>query len=288
MIRREPDRAISRNTQSVATLRRLASIAAAMVCALAASPAWPQSTQRVVLTVPPSISAAPAAKTVLAISVGPANAVPRNSFVRVRGLPPMAALSDGHSIAPGSWAIPIAALPDLTITLPTGAAGKSDVSVTLVSIDGSVLASARTTLVIAAEQTQAGPAARPPPAGAKMLRAGAPVPGPLSTPATTAPAPKPAISDAAHERGLRLMEKGDQQLNEGNISAARLFYERAADEGLAKGAMALAGTYDASELAQLKVRGVPPDPAQARHWYERARQLGATDADLRLQRLGAN
>jgi hypothetical protein len=178
-------------------------------------------------------------------------------------------------------------LPDLTITLPTGAAGKSDVSVTLVSIDGSVLASARTTLVIAAEQTQAGPAARPPPAGAKMLRAGAPVPGPPSRPAVS-PVPKPAISDAAQERGQRFLEKGDQQLGEGNISAARLFYERAADEGLAKGAMALAGTYDASELAQLKVRGVPPDPAQARHWYERARQLGATDADLRLQRLGAN
>lgn len=288
MIRREPDRAISRNRRIVATLRRSASIAAAMVCALAASPAWPQSAQRVVLTVPPSISAAPAARTVLAISVGPAGAVPRNSFVRVRGLPPMAALSDGHSIAPGSWAIPIAALPDLTITLPTGAAGKSDVSVTLVSIDGSVLASARATLVISAEQaTQAGPAARPPAAGAKMLRAGAPLPGPPSPPAV-APAPKPAISDAAHERGQRLMERGNQQLGEGNISAARLFYERAADEGLAKGAMALAGTYDASELAQLKVRGVPPDPAQARHWYERARQLGATEADLRLQRLGAN
>jgi TPR repeat protein len=120
-----------------------------------------------------------------------------------------------------------------------------------------------------------------------MLRAGAPVPS-ASPPPAVAPAPKPSISDAARERALRLMEKGDQQLSGGNISAARLFYERAADEGLAQGAMALAGTYDASELAQLKVRGVPPDPAQARHWYERARQLGATDADLRLQRLGAN
>ena len=57
-----------------------------------------------------------------------------------------------------------------------------------------------------------------------MLRAGAPVPGPLSPPATTAPAPKPAISDAAHERGLRLMEKGDQQLNEGKKPPKQFFY----------------------------------------------------------------
>jgi len=31
------------------------------------------------------------------------DAVPRNSFVRVRGLPPTAALTEGYSIAPGSW-----------------------------------------------------------------------------------------------------------------------------------------------------------------------------------------
>jgi hypothetical protein len=253
-----------------------------VACTLASGPTWSQGAQRSVLTVPPSITAAAAGRTVFAISVGPAGAVPKNSFVRVRGLPPMAALSDGHSIAPGSWAIPIAALPDLTITLPTGASGKSDVSVTLVSIDGSVLATAHATLVIVPEQ----PASTAPAPSARMLRAGAPIESPQ--PPTVAPSPRqPTLSEAARERALRHMEKGDQQLSEGNISAARLFYERAADEGLANAAMALAGTYDANELAQLKVRGVPPDPAQARRWYERARQLGATEADVRLRRLGS-
>jgi TPR repeat protein len=64
-------------------------------------------------------------------------------------------------------------------------------------------------------------------------------------------------------------------------------YEFAADAGLAQGAMALAATFDADELAKLGVRGVASDPKEARRWYERARQLGATDAPQRISRLGA-
>jgi TPR repeat protein len=52
--------------------------------------------------------------------------------------------------------------------------------------------------------------------------------------------------------------------------------------------MALAATYDSVELAKLQVRGIPPDVKQARHWYERAKQLGASDADARLARLGGS
>ncbi len=57
--------------------------------------------------------------------------------------------------------------------------------------------------------------------------------------------------------------------------------------GLAEGAMALAATYDAVELIRPNLRNVLPDAKEARRWYERARALGANDADLRLLRLGA-
>jgi len=35
--------------------------------------------------------------------------------------------------------------------------------------------------------------------------------------------------------------------------------------------MALAGTFDAQELARLGVHSVQPDPKQARRWYERGK-----------------
>ena len=76
--------------------------------------------------------------------------LPQGSFVRMRGLPPTVALSEGHSIAPGSWAVPLAALPNLKITLPAGLTGRSEISVTLVGIDGTVLAEAKSMLVVAA------------------------------------------------------------------------------------------------------------------------------------------
>jgi hypothetical protein len=52
--------------------------------------------------------------------------------------------------------------------------------------------------------------------------------------------------------------------------------------------MALAATFDADELAKLNVHAVKPNPKEARRWYERARQLGAADAEQHITRLGAH
>ncbi|MBO0740196.1 MAG: sel1 repeat family protein [Hyphomicrobiaceae bacterium] len=215
--------------------------------------------------------------------------MPRNSFVRVRGLPPTAALTEGYSIAPGSWAVSLAALPELKIMLPAGTTGRSEIIVTLVSIDGAVLAETRATLAIspAGQKNERSLTARDagPPSSASILRAGV---GDGAERSGAPPQPGITMAPQERERAARLVKKGDEQLAEGNIAAARLFYERAADAGLAQGAMALAGTFDATELAQLGVRGIQPDPKQARRWYERAQQLGASEAEERLRRIGAN
>jgi hypothetical protein len=246
-----------------------------------------QSAQKPTLSVAATITAEPASQIALAIRVGPADAVPRNSFVRLRGLPTMAALSEGHSIAPGAWAVSLAALPSLKVTLPAAGTGRSEITVALIAVDGTVLAEQKAVLnVVASAQPPAGA-----PPTASILRAGVapeaknPIPEVLPRP----PSPSaPSMTPEARERAMRLMKKGNEQLEEANISAARLFYERAADAGLAEAAMALAATYDAAELPRLNVRGVRSDPNEAKRWYERARQLGAADADQRLRRLGAN
>src|SRR5215831_17474964 len=127
------------------------------------------------ITLPSAISAEPATQAALPIRVTPADAVPRNSFVRVRGLPPTAALTEGYSIAPGSWAVSLAALPELKIMLPAGTTGRSEITVTLVSIDGSVLAESKSTLAISAASQRSGNLVTRdagPPAAASILRAG--------------------------------------------------------------------------------------------------------------------
>ena len=48
-------------------------------------------------------------------AVGLAKAIPPQSLIRPRGLPPRVALSEAYSIAPGTWAVALAALPNLKL-----------------------------------------------------------------------------------------------------------------------------------------------------------------------------
>ena len=222
-----------------------------------------EAQQRASVTVAPTTQAEAASRTRLQIQVGPADAIAKNSFVRIRGLPPAVALSEGHSIAPGAWAVPLVALQNLAIIMPVGQQGPAEVVVSLVSIEGAVLAEAKTTLVVTAVAPRPGDAAAAP------------------------RVPPPKLTPELRERALGLHAKGLEQLERGNIYAARKFFELAADIGLAQSAVAAAGTYDPDELAKLRVVGFQPDVAAARKWYERARELGAVEAADRLRRLGS-
>jgi hypothetical protein len=252
--------------------------------------AFGQTSRPITIKVPPIVVAETASQVAFPIRIEPADAIPRNSFVRMRGLPPMAALSEGYVIGAGSWAVPISALPDLKISLPVAAAGRSEVTILLVAVDGAVLVETKTALTVAQAANAGRERSAGPPGGASMLRAGVPVDLAPPRQETTAAVPPivPRSQSPERERAMRLLVKGNEQLEEGNVSAARLFFERAADAGLAEGAMALAATFDAAELGRRNVRGIKPDSKLARQWYERARQLGAGEADERLRRLGAN
>jgi len=82
-----------------------------------------------------------------------------------------------------------------------------------------------------------------------------------------------------------LVRRGQALLNEGDIASARLLLRRAAEAGDGNAALMLAGSYDRAELARLKVIGVAPDHAQAKHWYTKAVEHGSAEAVRRLQQL---
>jgi len=67
-----------------------------------------------------------------------------------------------------------------------------------------------------------------------------------------------------------------------DISAARKFYEYAANAGSARAATTLAKTYDAAFIDQLGVVGLLPDAALAARWYRRAEELEGPHAGSRL------
>jgi TPR repeat protein len=156
--------------------------------------------------------------------------------------------------------------------------GASDVIVSLVTVDGAALAEGHIKLTIAAP----GAAAPGLTGSAGALRAPTARPAPPPPPAA---APTVALSPEARERAEKLVQRGEQELLNGNIAQARAFFTRAADSGLAQGALMLASTFDPAELTRLRVQGVQANPAEARKWYERARELGASEAADRLTAL---
>jgi hypothetical protein len=113
---------------------------------------------------------------------------------------------------------------------------------------------------------------------------------PVVQPSEKLPNPSPAVSalpgtipetnNAAlsAEEVAVLLARGDALVSRADVTAGRLFYERAVAAGNAEAAIRLGASYDTSFLAQARIRGVRADPVLAAYWYERARELRAVEA----------
>lgn len=283
-------------------MRAVAATLVMILLALAGGPARSQTNIPVQISVPSTLLVEPASETGLGISVGPPDNLPRNAFMRLRGLPSQVTLSEGYLISAGSWAIPLFSLSRLKLIVPAGSSGRSEISVALVSIEGDIISEVRSVLVI-------GPAAAIPKAEPARPAAGAaptvitltpPAPPPTPVPAGK-PAPKAEETAAAKPigevarqkltgeelaRAERSIAQGTKSMEQGNIAVARQFFLRAAEMGSAQEAMRLAESYDPDTLQRLQVRGLVGDVEEARKWYARARELGETvAAEAALSRL---
>ncbi len=83
-----------------------------------------------------------------------------------------------------------------------------------------------------------------------------------------------------------LVRRGDALLAIGDLTSARLLYQRAAAAGDPRGAMGVAKTYDPQVLSKLNVRGVQADPAAAAEWYRKALQGTYATATAHLNNPG--
>jgi hypothetical protein len=102
---------------------------------------------------------------------------------------------------------------------------------------------------------------------------------------TAAPPVSPVLAQRQIDREeiTVLINRGKDLIANGDLAAARLVLQRAADANDAEAALALAATYDPVVLRELKVYGFTADAAMARAWYQRARELGSAAALKRLE-----
>ena len=120
------------------------------------------------------------------------------------------------------------------------------------------------------------------PERAASLGEGAPRPDTV-TRAAAPPEERRVVSPMSHDEMSSLLMRGRALIAAGDIASARLILTRLAEAGSVDACLALAGTFDAAELAALHVVGVQPDSAKARAWYLKAAEQGSSEAKRRLQ-----
>ena len=111
---------------------------------------------------------------------------------------------------------------------------------------------------------------------------------PIEPPQTTQKAALPsAQAPVESNEDIQLIARGQQHLEIGDISAARLLFELAAQNGSPKAATAMGRSYDPLYFQIIGVRGVQPDAEKALEWYEKAITGGDGEATEHLQKLSA-
>jgi hypothetical protein len=97
--------------------------------------------------------------------------------------------------------------------------------------------------------------------------------------------PTPAQRQLDREEITVLLKRGKDLIANGDLAAARLVLQRAAEANDAEAALALGATYDPFVLRELKVYGFTADATVARAWYEKAKVFGSGAASRRLEML---
>jgi TPR repeat protein len=187
----------------------------------------------------------------LTISAADAGA---NVAVVIGGLAPGSALSAGTLAGPNTWRLSTEDFNDTAVTPPRGFVGVMDLTLELRLADNTVVDRKGLQLEWSAKNVLA----------------------PVKTQPRQLAAPEIAL----------MMKSGAEFMANGNIGAARMMFQPAAEAGEPVAAFALAETYDPLVLRKMGAKGgITSDIALAHTWYERAMNLGSTVAPARLERL---
>jgi hypothetical protein len=216
------------------------------------SPTAPDQ-RSVSLTVPATVEARSTQTVRVQIGLDPSGAALTGDVLMIAGLPESVEPNGASAAGAGRWLLPASSMGELELKLSDRAEilGRHAVALELLSRSGVRLAAAKTTLVIA----------------------------PLAVPDPRPAASGPPIDEDAQRRFLA---KGADLYALGHVNSARLIFERAVSAGNAAAAVALGDTYDPRRLMQLGAPLNLGDLAKATYWYERADELGSTEAKARI------
>lgn len=118
-------------------------------------------------------------------------------------------------------------------------------------------------------------------------RASLPFAGTPGWQAQSLPLSPDASRTMTQERAAALLARGQELAASRDITAARQYFERAAEGGSARAALEAARTYDPNQLREHGLFGLKPDTERAIKYYRQADAGGLTAAREMLERLGS-
>jgi hypothetical protein len=247
--------------------------------------------------------------------------------VTIKRMPADAKLTAGRRMSASEWRVPAQEISDAAIIPPTDFVGELKLSAELQSSDGATLATTFVRLIwtsaapaggplpasasaataspgpvvpgpVVPAQQQAQTMASPPAAAPVTTPAATPLAA--TTPVLTPPAPvvtapalptpqaraEPTQELSANEIAA-LVRRAQELLASGDLQDARTLLTRAAEAHDARAALLLAKTFDPMTSRQLGAADQGPDLAQARDWYQRAREWGSPEAQRQLDALAS-
>jgi hypothetical protein len=207
--------------------------------------------------------------------------------VIIKNMPPGTKLTAGTRLSPSEWDVPAQDIADAVITPPTDFIGEMNLSAELRGADGAALVTTFVRLTWTAPPGRNAVAAAPPsPAPEEPLQVVAPLPPAMATLAAP-PAPAEPIRELTPNEIAGLVRRGQELLASGDLHAARLQLTRAAEARDPRAALLLAKTFDPMAQRQHGAADSGPDLAQARNWYQRAREWGSPEAQRQLDALAS-
>jgi hypothetical protein len=201
----------------------------------------------------------------LPIEISPGIHIPDTALLIIRGIPSTTSLTEGRLFPSGTWVIKPSAMNEVRLLTGSGTIETVDLEISLATIEGDLLSTAATRLVVAPNVT----ALQPPEAA-------------IAT-STIIPETKDqndvrkvqrVFTAIEREKFIKIMDRADRYLDEGKIGFARRFYQLAAEMGFAEGAEAIARTYDSEYLRRFPIMGgIEADEAKVQQWRQKAGEI---------------
>jgi hypothetical protein len=206
--------------------------------------------------------------------------------LEISGLPSGSTISKGRPQGAGRWRILAIDLGNAMIHPPAEFSGTIDLAIDLRLIDDTVVDHRSLHLERLPKPTKV-----PDPTESAGATAASETPAEkalaIAVPTDRNAIPHVVESQLDHEQIELLIARSQELVSQGDIGAARILLQRAAEARDARAALALGATYDPIMLSILRAQGVAADPSLARDWYKKASELGSGEARERLNLLTA-